>query len=517
MNYDELIQIYTFNRFSDTSKALAALKEMEQLEEDEPSMQGRHFYYQAKFAYDNDHFSDALNYSLKGIHALINKPYLTELSRCYNIIGIIYSSKGDRMQALDYYLDALDMVEKHNDFQAACGIYNNIGCIYDDLSDISTAITYFKKALDALEDQDKEIKIMILINLALIYCEAEDWHQVEYYYQQVKEVQTNYETKANLIDLSVVKTIIAYHNDNIDEVKKELAIISEKGEHNELNINNFSEILNVLSKLIDVRLKNEILHLLRLMSKAININELFDAQTTMLEVCIELFKKCNDEKNLIQYTKLYYEVLKDKKKERSEILIEGANLKLQMRQMLREQQMIEEQSQMYQRRALRDELTGLYNRSLLKDKLENLFLQSQKAKLNIGILIIDINDFKQYNDYYGHIAGDRAIRELAKVMLRLCDDKIYFLRYGGDEFLGFFYGIDTANMRSLVQLVHSEIRALNIIHENTSSEQKVVSVTEGAYIGVPKESDTLYDYIAYADDQLYKGKRDQESLVIKIA
>lgn len=130
------------------------------------------------------------------------------------------------------------------------------------------------------------------------------------------------------------------------------------------------------------------------------------------------------------------------------------------------------------------------------------------------MIIFDINYFKQFNDFYGHVEGDHCIREITSIMLRLQDDKIRFVRYGGDEFLGFFYNMDKYQIKSLSQLIHSEILALNIENKEAPCVDKVISVTQGGYLGIPTGKENLYDFIRKADDALYEGKRNHNKIVI---
>lgn len=86
------------------------------------------------------------------------------------------------------------------------------------------------------------------------------------------------------------------------------------------------------------------------------------------------------------------------------------------------------------RQALTDELTGLYNRRYLRQEMEREVLRSRRYHHSVALIMIDLDDFKRYNDRYGHPAGDRLLRELADVMRAEVRPTDSLVRYGGEEF-----------------------------------------------------------------------------------
>lgn len=152
----------------------------------------------------------------------------------------------------------------------------------------------------------------------------------------------------------------------------------------------------------------------------------------------------------------------------------------------------------------------------MKTTLEPKFAKIANKQKLIGLLIMDVNDFKPYNDCYGHVAGDFCIREIGEILLRHCDHKSYFVRYGGDEFLGVFFHQNAQNINNLIQLIYAEVKALNIPHAAATTIEKYITVTIGAYVAVPKEGEDLYDFIRCADRQLYIGKSQDKTIQIQI-
>jgi diguanylate cyclase (GGDEF)-like protein len=84
--------------------------------------------------------------------------------------------------------------------------------------------------------------------------------------------------------------------------------------------------------------------------------------------------------------------------------------------------------------ALRDTLTGLINRRALETTAEDEFRRTHEARIPLCLLIMDIDDFKRINDEYGHITGDKVLKQIAKIILRAASKGAVCGRYGGEEF-----------------------------------------------------------------------------------
>ncbi len=143
-----------------------------------------------------------------------------------------------------------------------------------------------------------------------------------------------------------------------------------------------------------------------------------------------------------------------------------------------------------------DPLTGVYNRRFIEEYLKEEFRKGKRIKNEFSLLLIDLNDFKQINDRFGHSEGDMVLKKVADELK--CNLREYDLigRWGGDEFLIVLPYISSNNVLEVV----SKLSDLRIKHRDIT-----VSLSVG-YACYPVDGRTLEELISVADERMYKAK-----------
>jgi len=157
-----------------------------------------------------------------------------------------------------------------------------------------------------------------------------------------------------------------------------------------------------------------------------------------------------------------------------------------------------------ERLAITDDLTGLYNTRYFYTALEKEIERSQKLGHSFSITIFDINDFKKYNDTYGHLAGDQILEELAGFIMKKCRNSDIIARFGGDEFIII---LPEAEYKGAV-LVSERLRTsvekhLFKINEKEKESKITISLGIATY---PKDATNIKDLINAADINLYRAR-----------
>lgn len=161
-----------------------------------------------------------------------------------------------------------------------------------------------------------------------------------------------------------------------------------------------------------------------------------------------------------------------------------------------------------------DSLSKIPNRRSFVDYLEREIARSIRKSEVISLLIIDIDYFKEYNDNYGHVKGDKCIEEIASILKKSVKRKVDFVaRYGGDEFVAVLTNTDYDGAKIITEKIMHNIEKAAIEH-NYSKVSNVITITIGGVSLIPYADETVEKLIHYADKSLYiaKGKgRNQYS------
>ncbi|MCI2056451.1 MAG: GGDEF domain-containing protein [Oscillibacter sp.] len=150
-----------------------------------------------------------------------------------------------------------------------------------------------------------------------------------------------------------------------------------------------------------------------------------------------------------------------------------------------------------------DSLTGLNNRRGLSKYLDAC-VQSRSG-LELSIMMIDINNFKQINDRFGHVAGDQALIDTAEAIKNACDrsqKKIFLCRYGGDEFLIAGRELSPADVSRIEALIQEEIKSVHADQANSRG----LSVEIGSASGACPNAEDAERLIREADSVMYANK-----------
>ncbi|PCH58905.1 MAG: hypothetical protein COC19_08120, partial [SAR86 cluster bacterium] len=124
--------------------------------------------------------------------------------------------------------------------------------------------------------------------------------------------------------------------------------------------------------------------------------------------------------------------------------------------------------------ALFDELTSLYNRRAFHNHINSLYKQSKREKKNFSIGFIDVDNFKKFNDDFGHLEGDKALRIISECLNKLIKRPLDMVaRYGGEEFAVLWYDCDVNKAKQLADAMRKAVLDLNIEHPKSSSLKKI--------------------------------------------
>jgi diguanylate cyclase (GGDEF)-like protein len=170
---------------------------------------------------------------------------------------------------------------------------------------------------------------------------------------------------------------------------------------------------------------------------------------------------------------------------------------------IKREKMLRSHSEILKKEATTDGLTDICNRRFFDAHYEMAVADAKRQKYPLSIFMVDIDFFKSYNDYYGHIAGDNVIKLVAnalKSQLSRATDIV--ARYGGEEFVLVMPYLPQEIAGQFAEKLRSAVFNLAIPHIK-SQPFKQITISVGACTGIPENDDNLLDK---ADTALYQAK-----------
>lgn len=171
-----------------------------------------------------------------------------------------------------------------------------------------------------------------------------------------------------------------------------------------------------------------------------------------------------------------------------------------------------------QEQAITDSLTSMYNRRYFNHIVPKIIKHAQRNQNYLSFFILDIDYFKNYNDTYGHQAGDMVLQKVAKALISFIkrDDDFVF-RIGGEEFAGILHVNNVEESKEWLSQLNREIYNLNIEHKETLLKDKILTVSIGVSTKKVSAQQSLNDFYKDADNALYKAKESgRNRLVVNV-
>lgn len=163
-----------------------------------------------------------------------------------------------------------------------------------------------------------------------------------------------------------------------------------------------------------------------------------------------------------------------------------------------------------------DSLTGLYNRRWLDDRLPRLLDEGRSNGSPVAALMVDADYFKQFNDRYGHAAGDDALRALAKILKQSLRENDAVVRYGGEEFTVLLPRSDADRAMAVAERIRQAVNSAALNIQGVDSTVRI-AVSIGAAVASANKPLAASDLLRQADHALYEAKEAGRNKVVQFS
>ena len=454
---------------------------------------------------------------LKAIELLQDCGDMEHLARCYNLLGIDASKHGNPELALDFYLNALKYCDDIEQTSSIPGfVMFNIGQIYLDNNDIKPALQYVKQAYKGIRKNRTDS--LYYRNLLYCYCFQADCYisldkpdSVERCLQGIEQLQQDPKASPELFqDLPVLDILMrGYHFlGETDFYEKYADMLSYQIQNNKFPLDSVEDIYKICRFFIKVGRLGEVDRVIKNLERSLNDLNIPNLRKGYAKLKIEYFERMGRDKDKAAALLEFYESSLLQEKES----ITNYKFFMNIRSRLSS---IEKENRILVRQAETDPLTGLGNRYSLNKYADTAFEEAFAQQKSLAVEILDVDNFKHYNDTYGHQVGDECLKSIAAAISNICRlrPQVRAFRYGGDEFVIVYEDMTDAQIMECATSLRDQVASMKI---GATKDSKVTSVTvsQGIRNSIPSETNKLWDYMYAADNALYEVKEHKKGEVV---
>lgn len=155
--------------------------------------------------------------------------------------------------------------------------------------------------------------------------------------------------------------------------------------------------------------------------------------------------------------------------------------------------------------SIRDPLTGLFNRRYMEESMERERVRAERVSQNLSVLMLDVDQFKLFNDTFGHSAGDEVLKELGQYLKGTLQNSDIACRYGGEEFMLLLPDTSPEDAAARADQMREEIRRLPMQYQDRPISSITISIGVASF---PQDGNTMKAVLKAAESALYKAKQE---------
>lgn len=418
--------------------------------------------------------------------------------------------------AADYVYEALALAYQNHDEDLLHTIYTLLAQIFEAAEDYETSIQYHRKGVEEFAKQYPDADTTYVTTYgARILCSS----LCCIYLGNVEEFEANYE---ELMRMKFADTMPVYGAAMIF-MKGYLAHM--KGEK-ETAVSTFLEFMEKMPQIENIMDTYELLThvynvfesygLLEYQKKVLDLMEYYSSTIDIWKchsqynrLKIRYYKQTENKEMLFEAYDEYYEL---EEQYHSSFMEQRKSNLLLRKQVFEDVENTKCKIQALENLSETDMLTGIANRNGLKKYIKKMMPIAVEEQKEWGVVLIDIDRYKEYNDYYGHLPGDDCLKKTASIMREVLKDH-FCARYGGDEFICVFMGYTKDEIKGYMEELQAKIVELQLEHIK-NEPHGIVTISQGAEVHVPQSDEEFEKFVYEADIKLYQCKGNGRNAIV---
>lgn len=470
-------------------------------------LKGFCLFFRGYASYASADLDDSLAYLSEALPRLIAGEDWKLACKSYNAIGNIADFQGDTSLAIDCYIKGLSMSREHEVHASEHDICSNIGNVYITLGEPARAAEILlecDRVRAHIDSISKESQIIVCANLCQAYLHLGKTDLASGQLEHLKVLCAETEdSNINGISICILETELYNILGNIEARD---AAISRLANLKMGSMNVFDALTELYRHCM----------LLLEIGKLDEFNAMVDrieflgngpaVEKQVLELRLSYYEKIGDTENFNRMAGQYYTLARKQEKERKQIISHNISTRMRLDEEETRRKEVELSNLMLRQKSEHDALTGMNNRYKLNELSELAF---HKAYLNgtpLTVEILDIDCYKEFNDNYGHQAGDECLIRIGDAIRSMEEyNGVHTARYGGDEFVIIYEEYSRKDVEKMAQRLHDKIYNLNVEHKHSKVSDRV-TISQGLFHKIPSGLNKTWDFLYGADMALYIAK-----------
>ena len=447
------------NRGVDAEKTLKYCADIEQYAKQtgEPKLLGFAYYYAGETYYVLNEGEQLLKTITRAITYLDQAEQWDMVARAYNILAIAFLNRGNTPIALDYYLTGLGYCKKYKLANEENVINLNLGTLYLGNEQWNEAQRYFEKVssdIKAYPETPNYYGLMSCVAVCLGRCfmQREQNERVQAQLDYLDQVCWKHMQKIERLSALIFKAEYYHHVGRITLREECIEQIRGLVDMDMAVMDIFDDVYGLCRLLLEIGQEDVFWDIVAVLEKLTKNANIANLQRKIVSLKILCYRRKQDEAAYLEEAGRFYELTEALDRENhymiANMLSERRSLELaneKRREMEKANERLLEKSET-------DPLTRLANRFRLNDYLEHAFERARDDHRAFAVEILDIDYFKEYNDNYGHQAGDACIVAIADELRKMQSHDTFCARYHylrvQDGGRGFFHGGQSAGAYS---------------------------------------------------------------------
>lgn len=455
---------------------------------------------------DGTHFFEAVTSAL----AYLSKVEEWDMmARCYNFLGITSMNRGNAVIAMDYYMNAIEYSNTAGNDVFANMIAVNVGALNIICGRYEEAVAVLKPVYDFFI-QNKELP-RYQDSMLVIYQNLAKANLCSGRLAEAKQCFDALHDEFDIPDDSyAMGTVLCaeamYYHIVGDDVncERNIARIHKTTNKNVPIMDMFDDYYDYCKVLLDRNKQDEFWNIIETIEPLIKNLDFTNLQLKLLSLKLRYYRKCGKAADYLQAAGLYYELSERSEVENRTMMNNVLTLRKNLEKAKKENKILLAKSET-------DPLTKLNNRQRLNDYSEEVFEYCMENGISLAVEILDIDNFKGYNDSYGHQMGDECLVKVASALKSMEEEHNAFVaRYGGDEFMLIYTDITKEEALLYERELREKVLKLEIPFAK-SQVANVVTISQGVCWDIPKHGNRMWDYLHSADDMLYRVKKIEKN------